>query len=46
MALLERFLCVMKLLSMFEETNLTLSLKYLLNFPMEEFVQLVDRRLD
>ena len=32
--------------SMFEATNLTLSLKCLLHFPMAEFVQLVDWRLD
>ena len=33
----------MKLLSMLEETNLTPCLKYLLHFPMEVFVQLVDK---
>ena len=32
--------------SMFEATNLTLSLKCVLHFPMAEFVQLVDWRLD
>ena len=30
-------------MSMFEATNLTQCLKYLLHFPMEVFVQLVDK---
>ena len=32
----------MKLLLMFEATNLTLNLKYLLHCPIEQFVQLMN----
>ena len=42
-ALFEHFLYQMKLISMFEATNLTQCLNYLLHFPMKVFVQLVDK---